>query len=233
MNRLVAKIVFLLNIVLVSRCAIPLFPLTGKPLSAPRGPDQLVRQLVESYENQNLFLFEELFDQRRYKFYVNRDIINELQRIDSSNKDSISDTLLWQFGISGLYSFIGFAQERSIHRNMFQKAQNISFIVEPALIELVFIDTLIDWQTRAQVDTIVCDSTTQLCDTLYLADSVQVAIKDTLGAVGRTGDAQLAIEAPEVLGANPLEVDLGEQVFVFEKDEQQQWKIISWFDIDG
>jgi hypothetical protein len=187
-------------------CRNPFFPLTGKPDDAsllratPRG---VITQLINSYEQRRLDLFEDLRPvSNTFRFYVSPTFVTTYQ---SSGKDYVNpaetrDTLLQHIGAFPYYYYWTHDVEVESHRKLFSQALSIRFTINP---------------------------TVNPGDFRYIINGSN----DTTNVEVLMMDGKIALEFD--MGGGDIEVDsiwVDKQVFFLERDADNLWVIRKWYD---
>jgi hypothetical protein len=115
-------------------CGSPFFPSTGKPEKFEplrQTPQGVITQLVESYEQQRIDLFQDLFPAAgTFRFYVSPQFEDTL--IQKGYSSEPRDTLMqWTTGTR--YYYWTQEEEISHHKSMFNRAYAIRFTVMPSV----------------------------------------------------------------------------------------------------
>jgi hypothetical protein len=121
----------------VTGCRIPFFPHIGKPDDIPSlraTPGGVITQLINSYEQRRLDLFEDLLPSSgTFRFYVSPSFVPEYQSSGKSyvNPAETRDTLLYYIGAFPYYYYWTQDVEVQSHRRLFAQAMSIRFALEP------------------------------------------------------------------------------------------------------
>lgn len=238
-NRRFIRIVSALwfGLLLCTSCQNPFFPPTGVPdesfelRSTPRG---VIQQLRQAYTSRRLALFQDLFDQKSgdFRFYVPQQTIQDLPKLsERATLQTIDEDIPFiQKGVA--YKYIGYADEREIHRMMFENAEAITWKIRLEAAQVDSVDSLIRIDTSYVTQ---IDSSTGKVDSVEVTDSVFLT---TMYAVKTNETAELEISAAVVKTAfqeNSHSFILGPQVFILKRDpnDQSLWVIDKWFQLEN
>lgn len=230
-------------------CRNPFLPQTGAPLENQylrRTPEGLLRQLEISYNRKRLPLFRDLFFERAFRFYIPQTVVGQLQSIDKSKTEIVSDTT-FAFVPGDVYTYLTFKEEMDIHRNLFRNAEDITFVGQLRASAVLYRDTILGFDTVVVDDSLAWDSlcgTTQRClglrpepgsDSLVFPDTLLIGIRDTTEFEMITWESQLQITSRAFLEAGyekeSILFELGPQVFYGRKDPEGLWRIAKWFEL--
>jgi hypothetical protein len=190
---------------LLVTCRNPFFPLTGLPDSAPElraTPDGVIDQLVKSYEQRRIDLFEELLPASgTFRFYVSPTFWNAYQSEAKYyvNPPEPRDTLLQYIGAFSYYYYWTQDVERQSHKRLFAQALSIRFTnctVNPG-------------DFRYTIDA--------------QGDTTNVEVLMTDGNIAMTFDMGGGTTQDET-------VWIDKQVFFLERDADNLWVIRKWYD---
>jgi len=191
---------------LLSLCRNPFFPLIGRPDSAPAlrvTPRGVITQLINSYEQMRLDLFEDLLPvSNTFRFYVSPSFISAYQTEGKYyvNPPEPRDTLLQYIGAFPYYYYWTQDVEVQSHRRLFAQAQSIKFVINPNVNQG-------DFRYIVNAD----------------SDTTNVEVLMTDGKVAMTFD----------MGGGETEDDtiwIDKQVFFLERDANNLWVIRKWYD---
>ena len=128
---------FLISI--LCACFDPFFPPTGTPDRAPSlrsTPDGVFTQLINSYESQDLLLYENLFPvAKTFRFYVAPNFVTSYNSGTRPyvNPPEVADTLLIYINAYPYYYYWTQDVEIQSHKNLFTKAASINFTQKPSM----------------------------------------------------------------------------------------------------
>jgi hypothetical protein len=128
------------------------------------------------------------------------------------------------------YEYTSYTDELTIHRNLFDQAQDVVFDVEPRADSVVYYDTLLRVDSAVIID---YDSLAGRWDTLAVPHSVY----DTFEVEMRTAPGAKILVTADVLqavyGTATYQFDIGAQVFVLRRDplDVSLWIIDKWFEL--
>lgn len=188
-------------------CFDPFFPPTGTPgkVTPLRAtPEGVIQQLINSYEQLRIDLFEDLLPvSKTFQFYISPSFKDAYSTKSYVNPAEPRDTQLLYIGEDAKYYYWSQETEVRSHKNLFGKAVSIVFKVKP------------DFNPGAFH--YIIDSTGNQKDT------TNVEMEVTNGEINIIADLGGVItELPPVA--------IERQVFFLERDEQHLWVIRKWYD---
>jgi hypothetical protein len=187
-------------------CRNPFFPLIGRPDSAPAlrtTPKGLINQLINSYEQRRLDLFEDLLPvSNTFRFYVSPSFENTYM---SSGKYYVNpaeprDTLLQWIGTNSFYYYWTQDVEVQSHRRLFSQALSIRFIINPMVNPGDF--------------RYIIDGSNDTTNVEVLMKDGKIVLEFDMGGGATEGDT----------------IWIDKQVFFLERDANNLWVIRKWYD---
>jgi hypothetical protein len=186
-------------------CYNPFFPPTGVPINLNTlraKPQGVITQLINSYEQKNIFLFEDLFPASGlFQFYVSPSFLamikNEMRNY--INPPEPRDPRLIYIPEAPLYYFWRQEVEIKSHRELFRSAESITFTEKPN-VDIGKIHYLINDQgdtTNAEL----------------VMENGKFLIKAVVNGV-----------------YDEIPVWIEKQVFFLERDAEKLWVILKWYD---
>jgi hypothetical protein len=188
---------------LLCSCRDPFFMPTGKPYkteSLRARPEGVIKQLINSYEQQRIDLYEDLFPASGlFRFYVSPQFTSTYLTRPYANPPESTDVRL-QF-ISGNSYYYYWTQNIEIqsHKKLFSQASSIVFSEQP------------DFDPN-RFHYLVDDK----------GDTTNVEIELLNGTIGIT----VAIDG----SLDQYSVSIEKQVFLLERDADNLWVIRKWYD---
>jgi len=210
-------------------CNNPFFPETGTPLDNAdlrTTPGGVIEQLQLAYEARQLDMFLSLLDSSEFRFYIPLSIETELTRLDGNKKETVTDSVFLPAG-NDIYIYLTYAEERRIHKNLFNSATEISFISPPIILsQAVLTDTFM--YTDTIYESAPCSLSAGCEDSLV---EVIRDVYDTLEVAVLSSSSRLHVEAPGRISGGGEDFDFGLQVF-FMKKYNKLWYIQRWYELD-
>lgn len=185
-------------------CFNPFFPPTGTPdkVTPLRAtPEGVIQQLINSYEQQRIDLFQDLLpaDSNNFQFYVSPSFLSIYNTRLYANPPEPRDTQLIFIGNQSYYYYWTQENEVRSHKNLFSRAVSIIFSVKPDINPGSF-----HYIVNARGDT------------------TNVEMEVTNGEIDITiMSGGLPLE---------YAVSIDRQVFFLKRDPQNLWVIRKWYD---
>jgi hypothetical protein len=190
-------------ILTIVSCYNPFFPPTGVPtnLNTLRAkPQGVITQLINSYEQKNIILFEELFPASGlFQFYVSPSFLAKYETRSYANPPEPRDPRLIYIPEAPLYYFWRQEVEIKSHRELFRRAESITFTEKPN-VDIGKIHYLVNDQgdtTNAEL----------------IMENGKILIKVNLNGI-----------------VDEYTIWIEKQVFFLERDAEKLWVILKWYD---
>jgi hypothetical protein len=202
----IATIIAAIAGIVLTSCRNPFFPPTGRPdraISLRATPDGVIQQLIQAYEQKNIYLYTDLFPVgNTFQFYVSPQFVNTyLTRAYSSDyPPEPHDTALQFISKFPYYYYWGQAREIAGHRRLFNGVDAIQFLQQPYIKDIRYV----------------------------VADAG--GVPDTTNIELRLVGGQFQVDVLVDTYIDQYTVDIDEQVFWLERDAARLWVIRKWYD---
>jgi hypothetical protein len=202
-------VTFLFSAVLFIHCLNPFFPKTApyiKPYLAK--PGAVIEELWASYQNQDFGRFDALFyDKDDFKFLINPNATVEYKLNHFDKNYSVPDSLKY-FLPHDNYFYLSYSDERKIHNALFKPSVTINTNNNQLYYreEYIIPDTVTDPASYKPVEAIV------------YTEPVIIVIKSNV--------------LLEEFEDNEVSFKIKEQKFLVRKNDEDQWKMRYWLELD-
>jgi hypothetical protein len=187
----------------ICSCRDPFFMPTGEPYkteSLRSRPEGVIKQLINSYEQQRIDLYEDLFPQSGlFRFYVSPQFTSTYLTRSYANPPESTDVRLQFISANSYYYYWTQNIEIQSHKKLFSQASSIVFSVQPD-----FDPNRFHYLVNEKGDT----------------TNVEIELLN--------GTIDITVTIDGMLDQYPVAID--KQVFLLERDADNLWVIRKWYD---